>query len=114
MRDDRERLADILEAIDRIDKYAVLGRTALESEDLLQTWVVHHLMILGEACRALSRDFRTRHPDEVWVLAAGLRNVIVHEYFGVDLEVVWRSSAISPHSNKGFGESLQRVANSNV
>jgi uncharacterized protein with HEPN domain len=47
-------------------------------------------MIVGEACRALSGDFRTRHPDEVWVLAAGLRNVIVHEYFGVDLEVVWR------------------------
>lgn len=66
------------------------GRVALENEDLLQTWVVHHLMIVGEACRALSMDFRKRHPDEVWVLAAGLRNVIVHEYFGVDLEVVWR------------------------
>ena len=90
MRDERERLRDILEAIDRIEKYAVRGRTALESEDLLQTWVVHHLMIVGEACRALSGDFRTRHPDEVWVLAGGLRNVIVHEYFGVDLGVVWR------------------------
>lgn len=89
MRDDCERLRDILEAIDRIEKYAVLGRAAMEREDLLQTWVVHHLMILGEACRALSADFRVRHPDEVWVLAAGLRNVIVHEYFGVDLGVVW-------------------------
>jgi uncharacterized protein with HEPN domain len=90
VRDDPERLRDILVAIERIEKYAVRGRTALESEDLLQTWVVHHLMIVGEACRALSADFRTRHPDEVWVLAAGLRNVIVHEYFGVDLEVVWQ------------------------
>lgn len=90
MRDDRERLRDILEAIERIEKYAVRGRAALENEDLLQTWVVHHLMIVGEACRALSGDFRTKYPDEVWVLAAGLRNVIVHEYFGVDLEVVWR------------------------
>jgi uncharacterized protein with HEPN domain len=44
VRDDRERLADILEAIERIEKYAVRGRTALETEDLLQTWVVHHLM----------------------------------------------------------------------
>lgn len=90
MRDDRERLRDILEAVNRIEKYAVRGRTALENEDLLQTWVVHHLMIVGEACRALSEDFRARHTDEVWVLAAGLRNVIVHQYFGVDLEVVWR------------------------
>jgi uncharacterized protein with HEPN domain len=89
VRDDRERLRDVLEAIERIEKYAVRGRQALASEDLLQTWVVHHLMIIGEACRALSPDFRTNHPAEVWVLAAGLRNVIVHEYFGIDLEVVW-------------------------
>ena len=90
MRDDRERLRDILEALERIEKYAVRGRVALETEDMLQTWVVHHLMIVGEACRALSPDFRTKHPSEVWALAAGLRNVIVHEYFGVDLEVVWK------------------------
>jgi uncharacterized protein with HEPN domain len=69
VRDDRERLRDVLEAIERIEKYAVRGRTALENEDLLQTWVVHPLMIVGEACRALSGDFRTRHPDEVWVLS---------------------------------------------
>lgn len=71
MRDDRERLRDILEALERIEKYAVRGRVALAREDLLQTWVVHHLMILGEACRALSADFRTQHPSEVWALAAG-------------------------------------------
>ena len=63
---------------------------ALEKEELLQTWVVHHLMIIGEACRALSASFRTKHPAEVWRLAAGLRNVIVHEYFGIDVEVVWK------------------------
>ena len=90
MRDDRERLRDILEAIERIEKYAVRGRLSLEREELLQTWVVHHLMIIGEACRALSVSFRTKHPAEVWTLAGGLRNVIVHEYFGVDLEVVWK------------------------
>ena len=65
MRDDRERLRDILEAIERIEKYAVGGRHTLEKEELLQTWVVHHLMIIGEACRALSASFRTKHPAEV-------------------------------------------------
>ena len=89
MRDDRERLRDVLEAIERIEKYAVRGREALASEELIRSWVVHHLMIVGEACRALSADFRTKHPAEVWILAAGLRNVIVHEYFGIDLGVVW-------------------------
>jgi uncharacterized protein with HEPN domain len=46
-------------------------------------------MIIGEACRALSPDFKAQHPSEVWTLAAGLRNVLVHEYFGIDLDVVW-------------------------
>jgi uncharacterized protein with HEPN domain len=77
VRDDRERLRDVLEAIERIEKYAVGGREALASEELIQTQVVYHLMIIGEACRALSADFQTKHLAEVWALAAGLRNVIV-------------------------------------
>jgi uncharacterized protein with HEPN domain len=89
VRDDRVRLGDILEAIERIDKYAGQGREALRDDELIQTWVVHHLMIIGEACRALSPEFRAAHPEDVWALAGGLRNVIVHEYFGIDLEIVW-------------------------
>jgi len=57
--------------------------------ELVQTWVVHHLMIIEEACRALIPVVQATHPSEEWALAAGLRNVIVHEYFGVDIDVVW-------------------------
>ena len=89
MRDDRERLQDVLEAIERIEKYASAGRAAMYQDELVETWVVHHLMIVGEACRALSAEFRAAHPEEVWAQAAGLRNVIVHEYFGIDPEIVW-------------------------
>ena len=89
MRDDRVRFGDILEAIERIEKYAGQGLDALYDDELVQTWVVHHLMIIGEACRALSPEFRDAHPEDVWALAGGLRNVIVHEYFGIDLEIVW-------------------------
>jgi uncharacterized protein with HEPN domain len=46
-------------------------------------------MIIGEACRSLSPGFRASHPEDVWAQAAGLRNVIVHQYFGIDLEIVW-------------------------
>ncbi len=45
MRKDRERLLDIVEAIERIDKYAARGREAFEREELIQNWVVHHLQI---------------------------------------------------------------------
>ena len=89
MRDDRVRLGDILEAIERIEKHASQRHDALDSDELVQIWVVHHLMIIGEACRGLSAEFRAAHPEDVWALAAGLRNVIVHEYFGIDLEIVW-------------------------
>ena len=89
MRDDRIRLGDVLEAIERIEKYTGTGRDALSNDELVQTWVVHHLMIIGEACRALSPEFRAAHPEDVWAQAAGLRNVIVHQYFGIDLEIVW-------------------------
>ncbi len=65
MRDDRERLQDLLEAIERIEKYASGGRAAIYEHELVETWVVHHPMIIGEACRALSAEFRAVHPEEV-------------------------------------------------
>ena len=54
MRSDRERLLDIQEAIERIEKYATRGREAFERDELIQTWILHHLQIIGEAARALS------------------------------------------------------------
>jgi uncharacterized protein with HEPN domain len=84
VRDDGVRLGDMLEAIERIEKYAS-QHDALCSDELVQTWVVYHLMIIGEACRTLSAEFRATHSEDAWALAAGLRNVIVHEYFGIDL-----------------------------
>ena len=53
MRDPRERLRDILDAIGRIESYAVRGRRAFERDELLQSWFVRHLQIIGEAVRAL-------------------------------------------------------------
>ena len=49
MRDDRERLIDIQQAIAAINKYAKKGRKTFEGEELIQTWVVHNLQIIGEA-----------------------------------------------------------------
>ncbi len=54
MRDDRERLLDLLEAIERIEKYTTAGRSVLEHDELIQTWVVYHLQIIGEAARPVA------------------------------------------------------------
>ena len=63
MRDDRERLLDIQEAIERIERYAAHGRMAFEQDELIQNWMVSHIQIIGEASRALSEDLRARHPE---------------------------------------------------
>ncbi len=58
MRDYNEMLLDILEAIERIEKYAARGRETFEQDELIQIWIVHHLQIIGEAARALPDSFR--------------------------------------------------------
>ena len=91
MRDDRERLLDILEAIERIEKYTSKGREVFEEDELIQTWVVHHLEIIGEATRALSSEIKQNYPETPWSQIAGMRNILVHHYFGVDSSAVWNA-----------------------
>ncbi len=60
-----------------------------DRDELLQTWFVHHVQIIGEAAARLSEEFRAAHPDVPWSEIIGMRNVLVHEYFGVDTEEIW-------------------------
>jgi uncharacterized protein with HEPN domain len=89
MRDDRERLADISTAIDRILEKTAQGKAAFDADEMLQVWVLHHLQIIGEAARCLSDEFRQRHLDKVWSKAAGMRHILVHHYFQIDAEQIW-------------------------
>lgn len=89
MRDDHERLQDILEAIAKIEKYAQRGKTAFEKDELIQNWIVNHLQIIGEASRTLTPEFRDQHPEIPWSDIIGMRNILVHDYFGIDTEIVW-------------------------
>ena len=89
MRDPGERLRDIIDAIDRIQIYSVQGKSAFEADDLLQVWMVHHLQIIGEAASRLSRDYQDAHPQVPWAQIVAMRNVLVHDYFGVDTDEVW-------------------------
>ena len=89
MRDPAERLRDILEAIDQIEEYVVQGRTAFEQEKLIQGWFMRHLQIIGEAARALPEEVRDLAPAVQWSEIIGMRHILVHHYFGVDLAVIW-------------------------
>ncbi|NES25358.1 MAG: DUF86 domain-containing protein [Symploca sp. SIO3E6] len=89
MRDDGERLQDILEAIAQVEKYSVRGRQVFDQDELVQVWIVHHLQIIGEATNSLSSELITRYSTIPWAQIVAFRNLLVHEYFRVDLDAVW-------------------------
>jgi uncharacterized protein with HEPN domain len=89
MRSDLERLRDILEAIQKIEHYTGEGKIQFEANELIQTWTLYHLQIIGEATGRLSNQIRDQNPDIPWPQIISLRNIIVHHYFGIDLEEIW-------------------------
>lgn len=90
MRDDKFYLSDILEAVKRIEKYTkglTLGK--LKKDDLVVDGVVRNLEIIGEAVKNIPAQVKELHPEIEWKKIAGLRDILAHEYFGIDLDVVW-------------------------
>ena len=84
MRDSKERLHDILDAIANIERYAVQGRQVFERDELIQNWFVRHLQIIGEAAYALPKDVRDQRPDIPWAEIISMRHILVHDYFVID------------------------------
>ena len=89
MRDDRQRLLDILEAITNIRKYSSEGQQRFLQDELVQVWVVHHMQIIGEAAARISPQLSERFPSVPWADIVAMRNILVHQYFGIDLAEVW-------------------------
>lgn len=90
MRDDNQRFLDILEAIEKIERHTAAGRKGFDESDLIQVWVLHHLQVIGEAASNLSDAARDKHPDVAWRNIIGMRNILVHGYFGIDVDIVWK------------------------
>ena len=89
MRDDPGRPRDILDAICAVEKYVERGRAEFDQSELIQVWIVHHLQVIGEAARGLTGQLRIDHPEVPWVDIIAMRNLLVHKYFGIDLQEIW-------------------------
>ena len=94
MREDRAWLLDILEALEKIEKYASKGERAFHDEELIQVWTIYYIQVIGEAASQLSSSFRSNHDNVPWRSVAAMRNVLVHHYFGIDLDEVWDTVSI--------------------
>jgi uncharacterized protein with HEPN domain len=88
LRDPAERLLDILEAITAIERYSNCEKRAFESDELLQTWFVRNLQIIGEAARTIPEEVRELAPSIPWPQIGGMRNILVHGYFEIDTDLV--------------------------
>lgn len=86
-RSDQERFADILAAVQRCQDYEQYLRSD-NFASMAYDAVLRNLAVIGEAVRALPEETRAAMPDVPWPAIAGLRNIVVHEYFRVNLELV--------------------------
>ena len=67
----------------------VLQREAFENDDKTVDAVVRNLEIIGEAVKMIPESIRLAHPNIEWKKIAGLRDILAHQYFGVDIEIIW-------------------------
>jgi len=83
-------LRHIRDALRAVIEYTEQGRAAFFASKMVQDAVLRNLEIIGEAVKGLETETRSRAPHIQWRRIAGMRDVLIHSYFGVDLETVWQ------------------------
>lgn len=89
MKDDRIYLLHIRDAIHHILAFTEAGQESFFADRKTQDAVVRNLEIIGEATKRLSPSLKEAHPDISWKPIAGMRDKLIHDYFGVNLQLVW-------------------------
>jgi len=93
MRSEVLYLRDIIDAIDAIARFLEsLTEEEFRSHEMAQSAVLQKLTLIGEAAARLSKEFQARHPEVEWWPIIGFRNITVHEYFAIDLSIVWSTA----------------------
>lgn len=90
MKDDKLYLIHIAECLERIESYiGTGGKTEFMASSLIQDAVLRNLQTLAESTQRLSDSLKAAHPAVPWRQISGFRNILVHNYLGIDLEQVW-------------------------
>ncbi|HJU06394.1 MAG TPA: DUF86 domain-containing protein [Nitrospiraceae bacterium] len=89
-RDYRIYAEDISEAIAKINRYMKgLDRQTFSDDEKTFDAVVRNIEVIGEAVKKLPEHIRIQHPTVEWKKIAGVRDILIHEYFGIDVEIIW-------------------------
>ena len=89
MKTDRAYLCHIRDSIEKIESYAAVGKETFMTISHWQDAIIRNLEIIGGFTKRLSKPLKEQYPDIPWRNIAGLRDVLIHDYMGVDLESVW-------------------------
>ena len=90
MKSQRAYVEHVLECIGRVREYSASGREAVFVSRVLQDAILRNLQILCESTQRVDERHKQLHPHIPWQLVSGMRNVLVHDYFDVDFEIVWK------------------------
>ena len=90
MKDNKTYLQHIFQAIEKIEKYLTgVSYETFQANDMMFDAVIHEIQIIGEAANSIDKAFQDQHPEIPWIRVIGMRNYLVHEYFGVISKIVW-------------------------
>lgn len=99
-------LNHIRDALDKIESYIAVGRDVFFTDSHWQDAVIRQLEIIGEATKHLSSSIRERHPNVQWRRISGLRDVLIHNYMGVDISSIWE---ITQHRLPEFKQTIVSI-----
>ncbi len=109
MKDDRLYLHHMLERCQRISRFIASGRERFMASEELQDAVIRNVEVIGEAAKRVSADARGRLATLDWRAICGMRDVLIHDYIGVDLDEVWNvASSRIPELQSALGQFLAR------